>query len=89
MMTSFFTCAMIFYLALKFKDFLIRKIWDVTGRVESFYQLWILSVGTGYITFGDNYIGKERCHVLSFLLLSERKLSSRTVAMFKLLDLCF
>lgn len=79
--------AMIFFkLVLKFKDLLTRRIWDVTGRVERFYQLWILSVGIDCITFGDTYTGKGRCHLLSFLLWSERKLSSRTLAMFKLLD---
>lgn len=84
---TFFTCAVIFFnLVLKFKDLLTRRIWDIRRRVESFYQLWILSVGIDYTTFGDKYTGKGRCHVLSFLLLNEKKLSSRTIAMFKLLD---
>lgn len=86
----FFSCAMIFLnWVLKFEDLLtFRSIWDVTGRVESFYQLWILSVGIDFITFGGNYTGKGSCHLLSFLLWSERKLSSRAAAMFKLLDPC-
>lgn len=71
----FFSCAMIiFNLVLKFEDLLTRRIWGVPGRVESFYQLWILSAGIDYTTLGDNYIGKRRCRLLSFLLRSERKL---------------
>lgn len=84
----FFSCAMILNLVLKFKDLLTRSIWDVTGRVESFYQLWILPVGIDFITFGGNYTGKGSCHLLCFLLWSETKLSSRAVAVFKLLDPC-
>lgn len=75
----FFSCAMIFLnWVLKFEDLLtFRSIWDVTGRVESFYQLWILSVGIDFITFGGNYTGKGSCHLLSFFGVKESFLAGQ------------